>query len=195
MRDLIDQVREALEEPPSRFRIALSRDQIKSIAIVLAVALALSVGLFLLSRPKSEIVDLPSPPATTQQSEVVVDVAGKVLNPGVYSLPQGARAIDAIKAAGGVSPGVGTENINLAHVLSDGEQILVGTTPTVSPLLDINSASAAELDKLPGVGPVMAQRIVTWRMSHGRFRSIDQLKEVPGVGAAKFADLKSLIRV
>lgn len=191
---LIDQIREALEEQPTRFRIGLDHKQSKAIAVVLVIALVVSVGFFLLSRPKTEHLPV-SAPAIVEKRSVVVDVAGKVLHPGVYTLPEGSRAIDAITAAGGISPGVHSENINLAHVLTDGEQILVGEIAVAAGLLDINSASAEELDRLPGVGPVMAQRIISWRKAHGRFRTIDQLKEVPGVGAAKFADLKSLIRV
>lgn len=153
-----------------------------------------SIFFFSLSRPsKEEVVAVPTP--TRSLSELVVDVAGKVLSPGVYRLPEGSRAIDAITAAGGVLPGISTESINLAHVLTDGEQILVGEVADTSPLINLNNASAEELDRLPGVGPVTAQRIVSWRLTHGRFRSIDQIKEVPGVGAATFANLKALIRV
>jgi competence protein ComEA len=151
----------------------------------------------------------PSP----SQSPVVVDVAGKVRHPGVVSLPPGARVIDAIKEAGGVRPGTKTGTLNLARHVVDGEQILVGVNATPAPLspppgipgasgptapgspMDLNSASAAQLDQLPGVGPVLAQRIVDYRTQHGGFRSVDELRQVSGIGDAKYADIKSLVRI
>lgn len=149
----------------------------------------------------------PTPSATT----LMVDVAGKVRRPGVVALPAGARVIDAIKQAGGVRPGAKTGTLNLARRVVDGEQILVGITATptaAAPLgappgtpgapaepLDLNSATAAQLDQLPGVGPVLAQRIIDYRTQHGAFRSTDELRQVSGIGEAKFADLKNLVRV
>jgi competence protein ComEA len=151
----------------------------------------------------------PSP----SQSTLVVDVAGKVRHPGVVSLPSGARVIDAIKEAGGVRPGAKTGTLNLARRVVDGEQILVGVNATPAPALppagtsgppgtavsgtplDLNSATAAQLDQLPGVGPVLAQRIVDYRTQHGGFRSVDELRQVSGIGDAKYADVKALVRV
>ncbi len=151
----------------------------------------------------------PSP----AQPPLVVDVAGKVRHPGVVSLPPGARVIDAIDQAGGVRPGVKTGTLNLARRVTDGEQILVGVDATPSPAappggavgppgaavpaapVDLNSATAAQLDQLPGVGPVLAQRIVDYRTQHGGFRTIDELRQVSGIGDAKFADLRGLVRV
>jgi competence protein ComEA len=151
----------------------------------------------------------PSPSPTT----LVVDVAGKVRHPGVVTLPAGARVIDAIKAAGGARPGAKTDNLNLARHIIDGEQILVGITappqatapPTSSTgppgsappgtPLDLNTATATQLDQLPGVGPVLAQRIVDYRTQHSGFHAVDELRQVSGIGQAKFADLKPLVRV
>jgi competence protein ComEA len=151
----------------------------------------------------------PGPSGAAGPSTVIVDVAGKVRHPGVVTLPAGARVIDAIKKAGGVRPGTKTENLNLARRVVDGEQILVGVTVTPAPAnppaspgaspqgapVDLNTATAAELDQLPGVGPVLAQRIVDYRTQHGGFRSVDELRQVSGIGDAKFTDLKSLVRV
>lgn len=142
----------------------------------------------------------PSP----SPSAVVVDVAGKVRHPGVVGLPAGARVIDAIKAAGGPRHGVGTGTLNLARRVVDGEQIAVGIDVTPPPgampsgaatdePIDLNTASAAQLDQLPGVGPVLAQRIVDYRTRRGAFRSVDELRQVSGIGEAKFADIKSLV--
>ena len=150
----------------------------------------------------------PGPSQTT----VVVDVAGKVRHPGVVSVPAGARVIDAIKAAGGLRPGADAGTLNLARRVVDGEQIPVGVevTPAAVPPaappgpagtavpgtpVDLNAATAAQLDQLPGVGPVLAQRIVDYRTQHGAFRSVDELRQVSGIGEAKFGDVKSLVRV
>jgi competence protein ComEA len=144
---------------------------------------------------------------------LVVDVGGKVRNPGVVSLPAGSRVIDAIKEAGGIRPGAKTGTLNLARKVVDGEQILVGVDATPAPAvpptapsgapgapvpgapIDLNAATVTELDQLPGVGPVLAQRIVDYRTQHGNFRSTDELRQVSGIGDAKFADLKNLVRV
>ena len=149
----------------------------------------------------------PSPSVTT----LVVDVAGKVRHPGVVSLPAGARVIDAINEAGGIRPGARSGTLNLARRVVDGEQILVGVAATPAPPvptasgppgapvagapLDLNAATVTQLDQLPGVGPVLAQRIVDYRTQHGGFRSTDELRQVSGIGDAKFADLKNLVRV
>jgi competence protein ComEA len=143
---------------------------------------------------------------------LVVDVAGKVHRPGVYRLIPGARVEDAVRAAGGVLGGVDPVTVNLARKLVDGEQVLIGvagggaaanagsTDPGLAPAggtgpLDLNSATLAQLDGLPGVGPVLAQHILDWRTGHGRFDSVDQLNSVSGIGDSKFADLKPLVTV
>jgi competence protein ComEA len=143
---------------------------------------------------------------------LVVDVAGKVRRPGVYRLPPGARVEDAVRAAGGFGNGVDPVTVNLARKLVDGEQVLIGVlggaaaagagppdpgaagAATAGPL-DLNSATLAQLDALPGVGPVLAQHILDWRTGHRRFDSVDQLNGVTGIGDSKFADLKPLVTV
>jgi competence protein ComEA len=135
-----------------------------------------------------------------------VNVAGKVANPGVYKLPVGSRVVDAINLAGNQLKGVDISDINLARVLIDGEQILVGTPPAVaakkatakvsaSNPLDLNRATAAQLDTLPGIGPVTAQRILDYRSKVGRINSVDELKKISGLGGAKFEEIKNLLRV
>ncbi|MEX5631846.1 helix-hairpin-helix domain-containing protein [Parafrankia sp. FMc2] len=156
----------------------------------------------------------------TVGSEVVVDVAGRVVRPGVVRLPAGARVVDALTRAGGPLPGTDTSGIALARILTDGEQILVDGRPGPAPPplgagadpglgaaasgeaagpggqpLDLNTATAAQLDELPGVGPVLAQRIIDWRSENGPFTSPDQLGEVTGVGDRRLADLLPLVRV
>ncbi|MDH6110477.1 competence protein ComEA [Kitasatospora sp. MAP12-15] len=133
---------------------------------------------------------------------VVVDVAGRVADPGVRSLPGGSRVADAIRAAGGAQSGVNTDELNLARVLVDGEQILVGApspppgqaaTPARRAPISLNRATVEQLDALPGVGPVLAQHIIDFRGSHAGFRSLDQLRQISGIGERKLAELKPLL--
>jgi competence protein ComEA len=146
--------------------------------------------------------------------EVVVDVAGKVRRPGLVRARPGSRVADVLALAGGALPGVDLTSLNLARQVTDGEQILVGVPggpPPVSPgagrtpgsgeptvtgtPVDLNKATLADLDALPGVGPVLAQRILDWRTEHGRFTTVDELQEVTGVGEKKFESLKPHVRV
>ncbi|MCW2604726.1 MAG: hypothetical protein JWN61_2861, partial [Pseudonocardiales bacterium] len=147
------------------------------------------------------------PQLGSSASQVVIDVAGHVAQPGVYALPVGSRVTDALTAAGGALPGVDLSSLNLARLLVDGEQIAVGiigdpaggaagsTGSAAAGPIDLNRATPEMLDALPGVGPVLAQNILDWRAEHGRFDSVDQLREVPGIGDAKYAQLKSRVRV
>lgn len=148
---------------------------------------------------------------------VVVDVTGKVRRPGLRHLPPGARVADAIKAAGGARPGADTSGLNRARTLVDGEQIVVGAPANQAPasatptgqapgpgpgaagappggVISLNSATADQLDTLPGVGPVLARHILDYRTQHGAFRSIDELREVNGIGDRRFADLRPLVQ-
>jgi competence protein ComEA len=147
---------------------------------------------------------------------VVVDVTGRVHRPGVVRLPTGARVWDAVVAAGGASSQARLESLNLARPLSDGEQIRVpgpgdptpadpgvpvaggpvggATGPSPVPV-DLNTATSADLDGLPGVGPVLAGRILSWRSQHGRFTRVEELGEVQGIGQKLFASLRPLVRV
>lgn len=148
---------------------------------------------------------------------LVVDVEGKVRRPGLVKLGSGARVADAVAAAGGPAPGAALIRINLARPLSDGEQVVVpgpndplpavGNGPGAETgssgsgsgasggAVDLNAATQSQLDTLPGVGPVLAGRIVAWRTEHGRFSSVDQLGEVTGIGDALLAKLRPLVRV
>jgi competence protein ComEA len=140
---------------------------------------------------------------------LLVDVAGWVRHPGVYEFAGGARVIDAIEAAGGARPGAQLESLNLAAPLVDGTQILVvrqgqeapapvggsGGGAVAGGLVNVNTATAAELEVLPGVGEVIAQAIVDHRTENGPFTSVDQLLDVSGIGDATLEDIRELVTV
>src|SRR5687768_12581308 len=156
-------------------------------------------------------------PATTLndtgEQVVVVDVAGKVRRPGIVSLPLGSRVVDAIEAAGGPRRGVDLTTVNLARLLVDGEQIVVGVPPPAGvaapaasapgastagapvPLVNLNSATQAELETLPGIGPVTAAAILQWRTDNGAFSSVDELLEVSGIGDATLAEIAPFVTI
>ncbi|WP_091366829.1 ComEA family DNA-binding protein [Geodermatophilus telluris] len=189
----------------------------------LAVALAVA-GWTWLDRPSVQPAPAAGPPAASAaespaspsvgeaadgQATVVVSVVGQVVTPGLVTLPDGARVADAVAAAGGLLPGADAASVNLAAVVTDGQQVAVGvpgaTAAAAAPdgtaggapagPLDLNAATVADLDALPGIGPVLAQRIVDHRGGHGRFTSVEQLDDVPGIGPATYAELADLVRV
>jgi competence protein ComEA len=184
-------------------RVDPARHGVVALALVAVLAAALAGFLLLRGRPSEQPVAAPPVvgASATSAPELVVDVAGRVRHPGLVRLPPGARVDDALRAAGGVLPGTSTGTLNLAAKVEDGQQVLVGlagATPSAggaAALLDLNTATAQDLDALPGIGPVLADRIVSWRTEHGRFGSVDQLREVSGIGEAKYQSLKAKVRV
>jgi competence protein ComEA len=157
----------------------------------------------------------PAPAPSTPPVTVTVHVAGQVANPGVYAVPAGGRVADAVVAAGGTASEADVEQLNLAARLSDGERIYVpkkgevppavssapapgsGTKAGAAPAgpVDLNTATAEQLEALPGVGPATSKAILAYRASHGRFRSVTELLEVPGIGPAKLEALRPLVKV
>lgn len=129
--------------------------------------------------------------------DVVVHVAGSVVKPGLIRLRAGARVADAIEAAGGPRGRKALDSVNLARPVVDGEQIFVGAVVAGAAAagVSLNAATAADLEDLPGIGPVLAQRIIAWREANGPFRSIDELSEVSGIGDALMAQLRGEVRV
>lgn len=144
-------------------------------------------------------------PSAAAEPPITVHVAGPVARPGVVQLPAGARVADAVAAAGGVLPGAEPGPINLARPLVDGERIDVAAAEldqespaaatSASALVDLNTADAARLQELPGVGPVLAERIISYREEIGRFDDVGQLREVSGIGEARFTDLSDQVTV
>jgi len=145
----------------------------------------------------------PAAAAPARASAVVVDVAGAVRRPGLVRLAKGARVSDAIARAGGLARGAAREAVNLAAPVADGQQVLVPSRGTASAaaaggavaagLVSLSSATAEQLDGLPGVGPVTAQKILDYRSTHGGFTSVDELDAIPGIGPARIADLQGLV--
>jgi competence protein ComEA len=187
----------------------LTQEQRRGLILVFTLSIGIGAFYFLNSRPQpaTQAVDVVTPLINqVEQSKLIINVAGKVKSPGVYQLPPGSRVIDAIEAAGNHLKGVDISDINLARLLVDGEQILVGGNRlqssksvarkiTVDNPLDINRATLAQLDTLPGIGPVTAQRIIDYRNKVGRINALDELKKISGLGGAKFEEIKSLLRV
>ena len=187
------------------FDLHFSRNQKIALSIIAAIVLSLSVLIVL--RGNTQINAAPEIiPITIAEPEIFVDVTGAVNNPGVYTLTGRSRVIDAIKAAGDSAPGADLSTINLARVLNDGEQIYVDTTvvnssgqrvskKVSSGPININRATLRQLDALDGIGPVIAGRIIEYRKKNGSFLTIDDLQKVSGIGAAKFAQIKSKVRI
>jgi competence protein ComEA len=202
----MDQLRNAFESITQWwFDLHFSRNQKIALSIIASVVLALSVLIVL--RGNTQMNAAPEIiPITIAEPEIFVDVTGAVNNPGVYTLTGRSRVIDAIKAAGDSAPGADLSTINLARVLNDGEQIYVDSTvvnssgqrvskKVSSGPININRATLRQLDALDGIGPVIAGRIIEYRKKNGSFLTIDDLQKVSGIGAAKFAQIKSKVRI
>lgn len=187
-----------------------------SAGAVLAIALG-AVAFHLLRSPPPAELSLPratpndtvSP--TTVPGPVIVYVAGAVVRPGVYPVATGARVGDAVGAAGGTTPDADLDTLNLASKLADGDRVFVphkgqpppavigpgsgGDSSTPSGPVNLNTASAEQLETLSGVGPATSQAIITWRQQHGGFRSVQDLLQVRGIGPAKLEALRDQVTV
>ncbi|MFL5943040.1 MAG: ComEA family DNA-binding protein [Gaiellaceae bacterium] len=192
--------------------LALSRRQLFGGAVAVAVQLVLLVrhlgGGGADSAPVVTPVRAAAKPAAAAAKLLVIDVAGAVRRPGLYRLRAGSRVDDAIAAAGGATGKAELDTVNLAAPVADGEQIVVprrgataggpaatppaaGSSPSAP--VDLNSATLEQLEALPGIGPVTAQKILDYRQQHGAFHSVDELQGVPGIGPAHMAQLKGLV--
>jgi competence protein ComEA len=187
---------------------ALSRRQLFGGAVAIAVLLVLVVrhlGGGGAAAPAVTPVRAPAKPAAAKL--LVIDVAGAVRRPGLYRLRSGSRIDDAIAAAGGATGKAQLDTVNLAAPVADGEQVVVpergsagsaaatppaaGSSPSAP--VDLNSATLEQLEALPGIGPVTAQKILDYRQQHGAFHSVEELQGVPGIGPAHMAQLKGLV--
>jgi competence protein ComEA len=195
--------------------LPITRAQALALAGV-ALALAVIVGRVVLpaggaagGAPQAELHASAAPRGsspTAESTALVVHVVGAVRRPGLYRLPAGARVADAVERAGGAGVQADVALVNLAAPLADGQQVVVparaeaGTTDgggsagsAASGPLHLNTATAADLDELPGVGPVTAQKIVEYREQHGAFSSVDDLDAIPGIGPARLEQLRGLV--
>ncbi|HXY17093.1 MAG TPA: ComEA family DNA-binding protein [Gaiellaceae bacterium] len=192
--------------------VSLTRRQALVLGLALLAVLALAgtrlarTGATAAPHVSARLSALRAAPAP--RTQVVVDVVGAVRHPGLYRLRDGDRISNAIARAGGPTPHADLAAVNLAAPLVDGTQIVVpalaggpggaSAAPGALPVqpagkVSLGSATVEQLDALPGVGPVTAQKIVDWRTAHGPFRSVDALDDVPGIGPAKVAQLKDLV--
>ena len=187
------------------FDLNFTSIQKRALLVISAVVVVISVFIVI----RGNMDEVIAPPVVVEQvqaPQIFVDVTGAVNAPGVYTLTASSRVIDAIKAAGGSAAGADLSTINLARVLADGEQIYVDAAVTNSKgvrisatkrsgPISINRATVSDFDSLDGIGPVIAQRIVEYRKTHGAFMTIEDLQKVSGIGEAKFAQIKSKIRI
>ncbi len=212
-----------------RGRLALGTAQLAVVALVVAMGLGVTCwwvvrgdadrleapaldptsAALVTQSPLSDASPVAAAPSASSGASVTVDVTGKVRRPGIVVLDSGARVVDALEAAGGARPGVDLSGLNLARLLVDGEQVVVGVpAPTGlaaaavpspgapgGPLVNLNTATQAELEALPEVGPVTAQAILSWRDEHGGFTAVDELLEVDGIGDATLGQLAPYVTV
>ena len=197
---------------------ALSRGELMALAAVALVALGGAALWYSRSLPRPVQVSAraavprpaPSAAASPTPAPLIVHVAGMVRRPGVYEFNEGQRIIDAIEAAGGFRGKADRDALNLAAPLTDGAQVLVpaaagtggavGVGPPAAPgaaggLVNVNTADATALEALPGIGEVIAQRIVDYRTQNGPFATIDQLEDVSGIGPSILAEIRDLVTV
>ncbi|WP_051215318.1 helix-hairpin-helix domain-containing protein [Granulicoccus phenolivorans] len=212
------------------------RRHLMVLGVIAAIALVLSLYLVLRAKPvpvpaAAAVVTESAAPAvsasaTPSPQQITVHVVGAVKQPGVVRLTSGARVIDAIEAAGGLTGDARPGELNLAQPVSDGQQVVIGSaatpggqvrqpegdgagsggggsggggggsgTPGPGQKLNLNNATQAQLESLPGIGPKTAEKILAWRKEHGRFTRIEELQEVPGIGAKTFAELAPHVTV
>ena len=197
------------------------RRVIVGLCVLAAVGLVGGYGVAMRARPETTSVSLSSPTAKPDATKLIyVHVGGAVGRPGLYQLPIGARVNDAVRLAGGPTDKAELDALNLAAKVKDGDKVLVpqrgapgpnGAAPGAAPasggagaatssaagaaVVNLNAATVAELETLPGIGPALAQRIISYREQHGGFRRVEDLLEVPGIGPKKFEELKAHVTV
>ncbi|WP_029149850.1 ComEA family DNA-binding protein [Microbacterium indicum] len=201
---------EEYERRSPRFRLGVGA----AIALgLLALAITVAIGIWRGATAPVEVIagaDSPaaSAPAADLAGELYVHVSGAVASPGLYVLGTGARVVDAVSAAGGLADDAATDTVNLARLVTDGEQLVVpaegeapaapaasGGDPAPAAPVSINTADAAALEELPGIGPALAQRIIDQRTTAGPFATVDDLLSVSGIGPKVLESLRPLVTV
>jgi competence protein ComEA len=188
--------------------LPISRRRLLAGVVVLAAAAVVGARYVLPAGTAAPLaaapLTVPATPAAPRSAPVVVDVVGAILRPGLYRFRQGARVADAVARAGGATRGADLALVNLAAPLADGEQVVVprrgqateaagGSSAASTGPVHLNSATLEQLDGLPGVGPVTAQKILDYRQQHGAFGSVDELDAIPGIGPARLDQLHGLV--
>jgi competence protein ComEA len=196
-----------------RQRLEPAGSGVAALLLLGIIAAGVAAVMLLRAQPSTSATTLPARPSTsthppglvtgtpTAAATLWVDVTGKVHHPGVFKLRTGSRVVDAVRAAGGALPGTSMDSLNLAAKLTDGQQVAVGgaaaaiapaagAAPVAAGPVDLNTATVEQLQTLPGIGPVLAQRIIDYRTAHGPFTSVDGLQQVGGIGPSKFSQLK-----
>lgn len=190
------------------------------VVLLLALGITVLVGIVQSGASAPEVVPIDGPSASSgaanadvSAGSLYVHVSGAVARPGLYRLEGGARLVDAVAAAGGFAEDADEAGVNLARPVSDGEQVVVpvvGAAPAAGSgaagggaaggvagdaRVNLNTATVADLDTLPRVGPAIAQRIIDWRTTNGRFSAVDDLLSVPGIGEKMLESLRPLVAV
>lgn len=176
--------------------------------MVVVLALAVTVGIGILrgaAAPTESVAVDETTVDAVPTGDVYVHVFGAVAAPGLYVLPEGSRVVDVVAAAGGFLENADGDAVNLARPIGDGEQLhvpVVGESPPASAAapagdgrVNLNTADAVALDTLPRIGAAMAERIIQWRESNGRFTSVEDLLAVPGIGEKMLEALRDLVTV
>lgn len=196
--------------PPRRVRLGLG-----AVVVLVLAALAVTIGIGVwrgATTPTEHVAGpVPTPGATVAPARIYVHVDGQVRAPGLYVLPTGSRVVDAIASAGGFADEADRAAVNLARVVSDGEQLVVpekGVAPPAgaapaegaggapgATTIDLNTADSAALEELPRIGPALAQRIIEWRDANGRFTAVEDLLAVSGIGEKMLESLRPHVRV
>ncbi len=190
-------------------RPARRRIRVGAVLMLLLAALAIAVVVTgMAPRGSTTTVAVTEPDPIVELGttpELYVHVLGRVTEPGLYVLGDGSRVVDAVAAAGGFATGADQGAVNLARLLSDGEQLYVPAEGEQSPVIagtgaasgpvNLNTADAAALDSLPRIGPALAARILAWRESNGRFEAVEDLLAVSGIGQSTFDGLRDLVTV